>query len=328
MKPEHRQNVVVVLAEPYGQMRRALRGVMMSEGFRNVSDIGDVETLRQSINDPMPDVLVVDINLPGGPDCTDLIRDIRGDKLGRNPFVPIIGTTWEADRERVKKAVDAGIDDLLVKPVAPGTVIERIEILARNRKPFVVTSDYIGPDRRKPEVRRSDSAPTFEVPNSLKLRAEGKQIDMNAWALAKRQSLEALNLQRLKAAAFQVSFLAVQIIQIMAALRTDQKAKPLLERLILIENDLSTRAGSSYVELKPLCESIGRVAKDLLDLNRGGANDSERLDKNLKLLKQVADGLLIGFNPGQDAKGLADQVVSAIARFQARTENPPPGVAR
>ena len=41
----------------------------------------------------------------------------------------------------------ADSDDLLLMPVAPAQVMTRIDNLMQGRKPFIVTHDYIGPDR-------------------------------------------------------------------------------------------------------------------------------------------------------------------------------------
>lgn len=324
MSKEQRQNVIVVLAEPYAQMRRALRSALAAEGFRFVIEVGETNSFAMTLNDPMPDVLVVDINLPGDRDVLDMLREIRSDKLGRNPFVPIIGSTWEAKPDRVRKAVDSGIDDLLVKPVAAGTVIERISVLARNRKPFIVTSDYIGPDRRRPGERpEDDSVPRIEVPNSLKAKVEGKSIDPASWGFAKKEALAALNAQRLKAAAFQVSFLAEQLLPAMSRDLASQRIGPFLDRLLVTANDIAGRARlSEQVQLLPLCDAVTRVGRELAEIHKGQADEPDRLAKNLKLLKQLADALLAGFNPDRAAGDLAEQVAQAIRRYQARVDGP------
>ena len=77
------------------------------------------------------------------------IKELRHNETGRNPFVPVIVTTWEPDRDLVEKIADSGADALLVKPFSPWQLIERIDCLANRRKPFVVTAERIGPDRRK-----------------------------------------------------------------------------------------------------------------------------------------------------------------------------------
>ena len=62
--------------------------------------------------------------------------------------------------------------------------MERINYLAGNRKPFVVTSEYIGPDRRSgrklkegEEADPSDDVPRIEVPNTLGAKASGESVD-------------------------------------------------------------------------------------------------------------------------------------------------------
>src|SRR3546814_16454768 len=81
--------------------------------------------------------------IPEG-DAVALVSDLRHGRLGVNPYLPIILTSWESDMQLVRRVVDAGADDLLVKPLSTRIILDRIETVALHRKPFVVTSDYIG----------------------------------------------------------------------------------------------------------------------------------------------------------------------------------------
>ena len=73
----------------------------------------------------------------------------------------------------VKKVIESGSDDLLPKPLSSGHLISRIEQLVQARKSFVVTSEYIGPDRRNTEERESEIT-LLQVPNSLRVKVTGR----------------------------------------------------------------------------------------------------------------------------------------------------------
>ena len=59
-----------------------------------------------------------------------------------------------------------------------------IETLIENRRPFVVTSDYIGPDRRT-SPRETETSPVekIRVPNKLRHTATGDDGGINAAAI-------------------------------------------------------------------------------------------------------------------------------------------------
>src|SRR3546814_14122110 len=62
--------------------------------------------------------------MPGGDACA-MVQAIRHNQLGSNPFVPIIFTTWEADADVVRRVVDRGADDPLIKPLSTEISEER-----------------------------------------------------------------------------------------------------------------------------------------------------------------------------------------------------------
>lgn len=53
------------------------------------------------------------------------------------------------DRRRVIEARDSGIDEYLAKPFSARALAERIDAVVNNRRPFVKSPGYAGPDRRR-----------------------------------------------------------------------------------------------------------------------------------------------------------------------------------
>ena len=120
-------------------------------------------------------MLICGTEFPDGDACK-FIAAIRHSEIGANPFIPVIATTWDPTPELVRKIIDSGADDLVVKPISVGHLLERVQSLVYKRKPFVVTTDYVGPDRHRTPSRMAETA-LIDVPNPLKARITGEDRD-------------------------------------------------------------------------------------------------------------------------------------------------------
>ncbi|HEX6958545.1 MAG TPA: hypothetical protein VF194_11225 [Ferrovibrio sp.] len=79
----------------------------------------------------------------------DLIRELRRGAASPAPFMPAILVTATITRERVREALDAGVNEILVLPLSAKSVEARLrEIIERPRK-FIRGGTYFGPDRRR-----------------------------------------------------------------------------------------------------------------------------------------------------------------------------------
>jgi len=74
---------------------------------------------------------------------------IRQPDANTNPYVPIIMITGHTEKKRVLAARDAGITEILVKPISAKALYQRIVNVILNPRPFVRTKNYFGPDRRR-----------------------------------------------------------------------------------------------------------------------------------------------------------------------------------
>src|SRR5512145_3099511 len=141
------ENVRLIIADPSPMVRTGLRGALFAIGFRNVNETASFIKLHDLIEQDAIDLLITSSELEGN-DTGFLISEMRNQRLGPNPFPVVITLLANAEPDYVKKVIDSGADDLVLTPVQPDQLILRIEKLTRTRKPFVVTHDYTGPDRR------------------------------------------------------------------------------------------------------------------------------------------------------------------------------------
>lgn len=99
--------------------------------------VGDGEQLKQALIKYHPELVLFDAELPGaeGIQMIEWIR--RGDSL------PIIVMSDNASEEYIIKALDAGADDYMVKPVTMGELAARIRVQLRHADKLATSNGKI-----------------------------------------------------------------------------------------------------------------------------------------------------------------------------------------
>ena len=165
-------DVRVILADSRNNVRSLLKSAFLDIGIRRVIDANKIEQVVDLVShEEACDIMICDSGL--SEELCDLVKDIRSNKIGRNPFVCLLGITWNPVRAEVERMVDAGIDSIIAAPLSPQQMFDRINSMVQGRLPFVVTRDYVGPDRRK-DAERNPGRSLMEVPNTLRAKALGE----------------------------------------------------------------------------------------------------------------------------------------------------------
>lgn len=76
------------------------------------------------------------------------LRAVRRHHTSRRE-APAVLLSSRASHADVEAARDAGADTVLLRPVSPKALIERLDHAARVDRPFIDTPGYVGPDRRR-----------------------------------------------------------------------------------------------------------------------------------------------------------------------------------
>lgn len=318
MDNSRRHDVRILYGDPAQGSRALYRQAMIGAGFNNLREFDSLDGFVDLVAVAQPDLVLMDISLPGG-DVAQLVSDLRHGRLGINPYLPVILTTWEAERSVVRKLMDAGADDLLVKPLSTKSLLDRLEAVALNRKPFVVTSDYIGPDRRKADARRESNVPLFDVPNPMRAKLTGETFDARMLQQAVMVMNEQINQQRLRASAFRVAFVATQIVPLYKSqTMPDNNTLGMLRDLIASAEDIKRRTlDTEQAHVAQICDRLLLPARQMYERGEDFVFTFD-WQKSFDLLKSLADAVLALFHPDRDAALLASEVAVAIDRFQAR----------
>jgi DNA-binding response OmpR family regulator len=125
-------------------LREALRAVVGGQ----IYEAGDGAEALETLKSAPCDLVVTDLMMKPI-DGVDFVRMLRSSPDSPNPFVPVIMVTGHTSRSRILAARDAGVDELLVKPVTSAALIERIRFVIEDRREFVKTKTFFGPCRRR-----------------------------------------------------------------------------------------------------------------------------------------------------------------------------------
>ncbi|HSV29806.1 MAG TPA: response regulator [Candidatus Omnitrophota bacterium] len=294
------EHVRLVIADPNQLVRTGLRAALFSIGFRTIADTADFVRLHDMLQNDEVDLLVASSELSDN-DVGFLIQEMRNQRLGSNPFVLVIGLLANAEPDYVKRVIDSGVDDLLLTPVVPDQLISRIEKLARTRKPFVVTHDYTGPDRRA-KVRSFDShsAPMLEVPNPLNARATGLETVKLMKQI--RESGTTLNRIKIERHAVQIDWLVSHIsASIRDGMGDGPNLIPYTHRLVQVCEDMILRMKETAAE------AFADPVRDLLAMAQALDEDTSKIAFP-ELEKMLHQSRVIGRSLGNPTPAVATPV--------------------
>lgn len=304
--PKHRRDVSIFFGEPQAGLGAAIRSSMRREGFADVRVFASLPALTEAIDAGEPDIVLLDGEMPGGDACA-FVRDLREGRLGRNPFLATIVTAWRPTQAMARGVADSGSDDLLVKPNSPDQFLVRMSALAHRRRPFVVTSDYIGPDRRPGE---DPDLPRFDVPNTLRAKALGEPLDAFDLERAIERTRRQVNEERLRRHAIQVGQLVGLLVPAYRGGRADAETLAGTRRLLSVAEDAALRLqGTRYEPVAEICATLRAVAQAVLR----AFPDPGR--KELDLLPRLAEAMMVGFDSGRGATRLAGEISSSVGRY-------------
>lgn len=142
------EGISALVLDDNAHMRGLVRVILTSFGVRRIEEAADVDSAFGILSGGDVDMAFVDLKL-AGVDGLQFCRRIRTHPESPNTYLPIIMITAYSERHRVLEAINAGVDEFLVKPVRAVDVANRVNAVIERRRPFVRSGDYFGPDRRR-----------------------------------------------------------------------------------------------------------------------------------------------------------------------------------
>ncbi len=148
----------VLIVEDNEHMRRLLRTVLQAMGIRQIYDCAEGSEALQQLPAIKPDFILTDLSM-APMDGLTFARTIRQLPDENARVVPIVMITGHTERRRIELARDAGVNEILAKPVTTQGLYHRIEQIIYKPRPFVRAPNYFGPCRRR--SKKADYAGPF-----------------------------------------------------------------------------------------------------------------------------------------------------------------------
>jgi two-component system chemotaxis response regulator CheY len=114
----------VLVVDDFATMRRILKGVLKEIGFTKIIEADDGSTALAVLKKDKVGLIVSDWNMPEVTGL-ELLKAVRGDEFMKN--VPFLMVTAEGQKDSVVQAVQAGVDNYVVKPFTADTIKEKLE---------------------------------------------------------------------------------------------------------------------------------------------------------------------------------------------------------
>jgi len=221
----------------------------------------DYERICRTVDHDRADVLLCDMT-KNRARAQDLMRGIRNQEIGSNPFLVTIALTGPMTKDEINAMIDAGPDDVFMGGFTRDAFVRRVRDLAFHRRKFVAVSSYVGPTRRSAARPGRSSAEEFAVPNPVHSTGMGVDKDV-LWQEIAVASM-ALNRRKLEADVAMIRALVSEIIpDYQVSISTDDTTRRVALLLTSIEavHRRARRLGDD--NLVSLCELAGSVVKDI-----------------------------------------------------------------
>ena len=128
-KSSHR-GATVLLVDDEEFLRRVMKDLLVREGYDVVEAGTGIEALDQ-VDRHAPDVVVLDLNLPGL-DGYSVLSELRSRPATRN--IPVVVLTAKGDEDNEVRVFELGADDFLTKPFRAKALSKRLEVVLGRRR--------------------------------------------------------------------------------------------------------------------------------------------------------------------------------------------------
>ncbi len=120
--------ITVVLADDHAVVRTGLRLLLSQAGIEVVAEAGDVPDALRYVLGHKPDVLVLDLNMPGEPSLPAIPRFLEA-----SPKTHIVVLTMQQDPQFAREALSAGATAYVLKEAADDELVQAIHAAREGR---------------------------------------------------------------------------------------------------------------------------------------------------------------------------------------------------
>ncbi len=124
----------ILVVEDEAPIREMVCFVLEQNGFQPV-EAEDYDSAVNKLNEPWPDLILLDWMLPGGSGL-QFIKHLKREAMTRD--IPVVMLTARGEEEDRVRGLETGADDYITKPFSPKELVARIKAVMRRISPMAV----------------------------------------------------------------------------------------------------------------------------------------------------------------------------------------------
>ncbi|MBU0480134.1 MAG: response regulator [Proteobacteria bacterium] len=130
-------SIRILIVDDFDTMQKIIRNILLEQGYTNLTFATDGEKAVKILADEKIDLIISDWNMPRMTGV-ELLKHVR--KAPALAHIPFIMVTAEGEKENILKAIQAKVDQYIIKPFTPEmlaqkirNVLEKAEKIAREK---------------------------------------------------------------------------------------------------------------------------------------------------------------------------------------------------
>lgn len=138
----------VLVVDDSEPMQKLLQVLLTGYGATQITQAGNGVEALAILKETAFDLIITDLAMRPM-DGMEFSRRLRTPGSHVSPDVPVLMITAHSDLPTIKAALDAGVSEFLVKPIAAASLYRQIDKALQSKGPVITAQDYNGPNRRR-----------------------------------------------------------------------------------------------------------------------------------------------------------------------------------
>lgn len=152
------QKTTVLVADADVMGQNIVVQILIGFGARNIVRCDELDEVKRQLGVANFDLIIIDPS-SFGPEGYDVISWMRRSLGPPNRHAPVLVATGHTAQNRIGQLRDVGANFIVSKPMSPAILLDRILWMSREKRPYIETDNYVGPDRRWHDATLPDGVP-------------------------------------------------------------------------------------------------------------------------------------------------------------------------
>ncbi len=148
-RPLNPRTLSVLVADAHSVSRQLIVEILRHLTVANIPNVRCAEAAFSTLSEVSVDRILLSLDRNEPFDALAFARDLRKHEDHHLRRPPPLLLTPRLTRPQVISGRDAGIDEFLTKPVSPIALRQRLEMVIETPRPFIDSSIFLGPCRRR-----------------------------------------------------------------------------------------------------------------------------------------------------------------------------------